>query len=292
MSRKRGLGKGLAELIPAAGPLRDDEKILELRIAQIDPNPYQPRREFDQEELNELRASIKSQGLLQPVTVRSSGNGRYELVTGERRLRACRDLGHNQIQAILRDFSDRQLQELSLVENLIRADLNEIEVGEALENLQNRYAYTTSQLAEVIGKSRPAVSNTLRLLELPDKIKQLIRDGRISAGHGRSILSFPQESRDEIAESCAREGWSVRELERRASEAANRPPIRRPRQKVIVKGSETGRLKQTEARLMEYFGTRVKLSEQGGNGTISLSYHGEEDLQRLLSLLLSDSNPL
>jgi ParB family chromosome partitioning protein len=292
MSRKRGLGKGLAELIPAAGPLRDDEKILELRISQIDPNPYQPRREFDQEELNELRASIKSQGLLQPVTVRSSGNGRYELVTGERRLRACRDLGHNQIQAILRDFSDRQLQELSLVENLIRADLNEIEVGEALENLQNRYAYTTSQLAEVIGKSRPAVSNTLRLLELPDRIKQLIRDGRISAGHGRSILSFPAESRDEIAESCAREGWSVRELERRASEAANRPPIRRPRRKVLIKGSEPGRLKLTESRLMEHFGTRVKLSEQGGNGTISLSYHGEEDLQRLLGLLLSDSDPL
>ena len=292
MSRKRGLGKGLAELIPAAGPPRDGEKILELRIAQIDPNPFQPRREFDQEELNELRASIRAQGLLQPVTVRSMDNGRYQLVTGERRLRACRDLGHTQIQAILRDFSDKQLQELSLVENLIRADLNEIEVGEALENLQNRYAYTTSQLAEVIGKSRPAVSNTLRLLELSDKVKQLIRDGRISAGHGRSILSFPPEQREEIAETCAREGWSVRELERRAAEATNREPIRRPRRRQNAKSSEPTRLKQAEGRLMEHLGTRVRLSESAGNGSITISYHGEEDLERLLGILLSDTDPL
>ncbi|MCB1188673.1 ParB/RepB/Spo0J family partition protein [bacterium] len=292
MSRKRGLGKGLAELIPAAGPLKDGEKILDLRIAQIDANPFQPRREFDQEELNELRASIRSQGLLQPVTVREGDNGRYQLVTGERRLRACRDLGHTSIQAIVRDFSDRQLQELSLVENLIRADLNEIEVAEALENLQNRYAYTTSQLAEVIGKSRPAVSNTLRLLELSDKVKQLVRDSRISAGHGRSILSFPGEQREEIAETCAREGWSVRELERRAAEAANRQPIRRPRKKLVVKPVEPTRLKQAESRLMEHLGTRVRLSEQAGNGSINISYHGDEDLERLLSILLSDTDPL
>ncbi len=292
MSRKRGLGKGLAELIPAAGPPREGEKITELHIALIDPNPFQPRREFDPEELSELRASIRSQGLLQPITVRSSDNGRYQLVTGERRLRACRDLGHTQIQAIQRDFSDKQLQELSLVENLIRADLNEIEVGEALENLQNRYAYTTSQLAEVIGKSRPAVSNTLRLLELSDKVKQLIRVGRISAGHGRSILSFPAEQREEMAETCAREGWSVRELERRAAEAANREPIRRPRRKQSVKSSEPTRLKQAESRLMEHLGTRVRLSESAGNGSINISYHGEEDLQRLLSILLSETDPL
>jgi len=292
MTKRRGLGRGLAELIPVVAPPQAGEAVVEIALKQIDPNPFQPRRDFNPTELAELAASIKAQGLLQPITVRPLPDGRYQVVAGERRLRAVRDLGQTAIRAIIRDVSDKQLVELSLVENLIRADLNDIEVAEALHHLQAEYGYTASQLAAVLGKSRPAVSNTLRLLELPLSVQQLIRDGTLSAGHGRAVLSFPSEQREEVAEQCAREGYSVRELERRAARANERVPVKRPRRKRHDLPSAPAALKRAEKQLQDYLGTRVRVSERGGVGNITVTYHGADDLMRLLELLLRGTSPM
>lgn len=291
MSKRRGLGRGLAELIPAASPPQDDEIVHELAIELIDPNPFQPRRDFNAAELAELAASIEAQGLLQPVTVRPAA-GRYQLVAGERRLRAVRDLGRTRIRAIVRDVDDRQLLELSLVENLLRTDLNDIEVAEALQRLQNTYGYTTTQLGAVLGKSRPAVSNALRLLELAETVQVLIRERRLTAGHGRAVLSFPEDRREAIAAQCASEGWSVRELERRASEASQRKPVRRPRPRKGGSPPAPQALRRAEARLIEHLGTRVRVTEQRGGGTVQISYHGADDLARILDILLRGASPL
>ena len=292
MSKRTGLGKGLAELIPAAAPPQDGEQVESLRIEDIEPNPFQPRREFDAEALAELAASIRAQGLLQPITVRKGGNGHFQLIAGERRLRATRDIGQTLIRAIVRDVNDKQLLELSLVENLIRSDLNEIEVARSLHRLQNQYGYSTTQLAEVIGKSRPAVSNTLRLLELAEPIQDMVRNGALSAGHGRTILSFPGAMQEKVASQCSREGWSVRELERRANQANDRRPMRRPRKKSGMAPGALPQLRRYEKDLMEHLGTRVKLVEQGGEGSIAISYYGAEDLERILGILLRDKNPI
>lgn len=307
MTKPRGLGKGLAELIPVAGPAQPGESVVELSIGLIDPNPFQPRREFKPEELAELSASIQSQGLLQPVTVRRAGGGRYQLIAGERRLRATRDLGRTTIRAIVREVDDRQLLELSLVENLIRADLNAIEVAEALASLQAKYGYTVSELAAALGRSRPAVSNTLRLLELPESVRSLLRSGQLDAGHGRALLAFPPGEIESLARQSLAQGWSVRELERRGLEARRereaakgRPAAGRVNAGSAGKaGKSSGssatssELKRAEQQLMEHLGTRVSLSagspESGGE--IRISYHGIEDLQRLLDLLLGNASP-
>lgn len=292
MSKRRGLGRGLAELIPAASPPHEGELVQELAVSLIDPNPYQPRRDFNPAELAELAASIEAQGLLQPVTVRPVAGGRYQLVAGERRLRAVRDLGRTRIGAIVREVDDRQLLELSLVENLLRTDLNDIEVAQALQQLQNTYGYTTTQLGTVLGKSRPAVSNALRLLELPETVQALIRERLLTAGHGRAVLSFPAERREEVAAQCATEGWSVRELERRASEASQRKPVKRPRPRKGGIPPAPQALRRAESQLMEHLGTRVRISEQRGAGTVQISYHGADDLARILDVLLRGASPL
>jgi ParB family chromosome partitioning protein len=291
MTRQRALGRGLAELIPAAGPPRDGERVEQIAVALIDPNPYQPRRDFDETELAELTASIRAQGLLQPVTLRRHAE-RYQLVAGERRLRAVRDLGWTHISAIVREVDDRQLLELSLVENLLRTDLNEIEVAQAFRNLEDLYGYTATQLAEVTGKSRPAVSNTLRLLELSEQSQELIRSRTLTAGHGRALLSFPPPQREELAEQAAREGWSVRELERRASELLQRKPVRRARRKKPAAiPSSPSALKRAETQLTEFLGTKVRVAENNGKGTITVRYFGADDLKRVLDLLLRSASP-
>jgi ParB family chromosome partitioning protein len=286
------LGQGLAALLPSIAPPQADERVLELQIEAISPNPFQPRREFNAEELAELAASIKAQGLLQPVVVRELEDGLYQLIAGERRLRASRDLGQTTIRALVRNVDDRQLLELALIENLIRADLNDIEVAQALYELQNQYGYSSSQLAEVIGKSRPAVSNTLRLLELPRNTQELIRRGKLTAGHGRAILTFQQEQREAVSEQAAREGWSVRDVEQRAQAGSKREPVKRPRAKTTAVPSAPSALKRGEQQLIELLGTKVRISEQGGLGSITISYHGAEDLARLLDMLLAGSNPV
>jgi ParB family transcriptional regulator, chromosome partitioning protein len=286
MAKSKGLGRGLAELISPQGAA---ETVQELAVNLIDPNPVQPRTEFDPQELAELAASIKAQGLLQPITVRPAGNGRFQLVAGERRLRATRDLGLTTIKAIVRDVDDRSLLELALVENLLRSDLNDIEVAEGLAELKRRHGYNDTQLADVLGRSRPAVSNTLRLLELPADVRELVRGGKLAAGHARTVLSFPEASRSSIAQLAAKERWSVRELERRAQVLGQ--PKAKPSTKPAVRPSSKQGTKRAEERLMEHLGTRVKIETKGASGTINISFHGDDDLERLLELLLAGASP-
>jgi ParB family transcriptional regulator, chromosome partitioning protein len=291
MTKQRGLGRGLAELIPAAAPLQAGERVEEINLELIDPNPFQPRRDFDPEELQELAASIRAQGLLQPITLRRSG-ARFQVVMGERRLRATRDLGWTTIRAIVREVDDRGLHELSLVENILRSDLNEIEIAQQYRRLEEIYSYTATQLSEVTGKSRPAISNTLRLLELPDDVQEMIRQRQLTAGHGRAVLSFPTPQREDVAQQCAQQGWSVRELERRSIAASQRTPVRRARRSEKTIPSAPPALRRFETQLQEHLGTRVRINEQAGHGTVSISYHGAQDLERLLGLLLRHISPL
>jgi ParB family chromosome partitioning protein len=301
VSKSRGLGRGLAELIKPAANGAAADGVQALAIALIDPNPLQPRVEFDPAELAELAASIKTQGLLQPVTVRPAPGGRYQLVAGERRLRATRDLGHTTIRAIVREVDDKQLLELALVENIIRADLNEIEVAEGLRELQSRHGYSAQQLADALGRSRPAVSNTLRLLELPQSVGEMIRRGELTAGHGRAVLSFPEQDRVAVALEAARKGWSVRALE----SVARQHPWRKksgagPRARQSTSATKAGTearltdLKRAEQQLMEHLGTKVQIEAGRSDkpGSIGIQFHGSEDLERLLSLLLDKASPL
>jgi ParB family transcriptional regulator, chromosome partitioning protein len=295
LSKKSGLGRGLAELIKPTPPTADS--VQDIPVALIDPNPLQPRQEFDPEDLAELAASIKAQGLLQPVTVRPAAKGRYELIAGERRLRATQDIGATTIRAIVRVVDDKQLLELALVENIMRADLNEIEVAEALRELQQRHEYNINELADVIGRSRPAVSNTLRLLELPKQVRELVRSGTLSAGHGRAVLAFPERQREQIADEAVAKQWSVRTLE---SVARQNPWRKKPAKKEGTSPSprpiigSSANLRQAEERLMEHLSTKVKIEAPavGKPGSVAIQFHGDEDLERLLDLLLSDANPL
>jgi ParB family chromosome partitioning protein len=210
---------------------------------------------------------------------------------GERRLRAVRSLGHGKIRAIIVEADDTQMVEQALVENLLRADLNEIEVAEGLLRLQSQYAYTLTRLAERLGKSRPAVSNTLRLLELPAGVQELIRKGRLSAGHGRAVLAFPQQDRQAAALRAVEQQLSVRELEKLASSQAAGTKRSRRKDSKVQGPSSVRSLRQAEEQLIAHLGTKVSISETGGQGSISISYHGAEDLQRVLDLLLRGSSP-
>jgi ParB family chromosome partitioning protein len=299
MSKARGLGRGLAELIkPSAST--NGAFVQEIAVSLIDPNPLQPRIEFDPEELEELAASIRAQGLLQPITVRPAPGGRYQIIAGERRLRATQDLGQVTIRAIVREVEDKQLLELALVENLMRSDLNEIEVAEALRELQTRHGYSAQQLAEVIGRSRPAVSNALRLLELPARVRELVRTGVLTAGHGRAVLSFPEAAREAIAQEAARNGWSVRALE---SVARQHPWRKKPAKKQEGTGpslrpaagqASANAIRNAEQKLIEHLGTKVQIDGGSGSkpGSVNIQFHGEEDLERLLGILLRDASPL
>jgi ParB family chromosome partitioning protein len=269
--------------------------VQEIAVALIDPNPMQPRQEFDPNALAELAASIKSQGLLQPITVRPSANGRYQLVAGERRLRATQDIGAVTIRVIVREVDDKQLLELALVENIIRSDLNEIEVAEALRELQQRHGYSVHELADAIGRSRPAVSNALRLLELPDTVRALVRNGHLSAGHGRAVLAFPERERTAIAEEALKKQWSVRTLE---SVARQNPWRKKPARKAVpnIAGAvaSVSNLKQAEQQLMDHLATKVSIDPGTASkpGQVAIQFHGVEDLERLMGILLSDANPL
>lgn len=289
--RKRGLGRGLAALlgesaVPVAGP---HEIVREIPLGEIRPNPFQPRTNFDDETLDELKSSIAEYGVLVPVIVRrvssraeSRDNG-YELIAGERRWRACAALHRSTIPAIVRTSDDRQTLELAIVENLQREDLNPLEEAAGLAHLIEEYGLTQDDVARRLGKSRPSVANALRLLALPDSIKAMLSDGRLSAGHGRALLAAPVEARMPLAQRAVREGLNVRQLERLAGATA---PTRRrivPRDDALSPEE-----RDFEARLREKFATAVTLVRGARGGRIELRFANEAELMRLGDLLLGE----
>ena len=281
----RGLGALLGDYIQETGAAdRDDSGVTRLALRAIAPNPYQPRRTFRAEELAELAASIKANGLLQPIVVRLSASRRsYELVAGERRMRAAKQLGWTDIPAHVRKVDDRSLLVLALVENLQREDLGPLEECQGYQALRDNFGYTQQQIADAVGKSRSTVANMLRLGALPPSVRRLMDEGALSMGHGRAILGLedPLAAAD-LAREAVAGGWSVRETERRvrdllkrgAPEADSKPEEPKVDPAVGV----------LEEALGDHLGTRVSILWKGeGKGTIKVAFQGARDLERVFA---------
>lgn len=283
--KRNALGKGLGSLIPTSLPGAPTPRPAELRIevSKIRPNRSQPRQSFDQDGIEELARSLKTSGLLQPVVVRPAENGSYELIAGERRWRAAQRAGIHQIPAVVRDVPDEKLLELALIENVQREELNAIEEAEAYRILADDLGLTQNEIAERVGKQRTTVANAIRLLNLPAKVQQLVRNRQISMGHARALLALEDEKIIlELAERIAREGLSVREVEARAKRPhtgsgprAGRPP-KAPDPNVAA----------AEQALQRALGTRVKIVGSATAGRIELYYQGDEDLDRVYRIVL------
>jgi ParB family chromosome partitioning protein len=285
----RRLGRGLEALLGnASGLASSDEGALKsIPIGQIGRNPFQPRREFNSEELGELQESLNSSGLLQPITVRRRpGKDGFELIAGERRLRAAMKLGWKEIPAIIKDIDDKTVLTLALVENLQRTDLNPIEEGEGYYRLSNEFGLTQQQIAETVGKDRTTIANMLRVLQLPEVVRKLLQDGQLSMGHAKVLLGLEDPAMiATLAREIAKEGLTVREVERRLREFAG-PRI----------GKKAGRprsidrlppeVKRVEDRLRRYLQTDVTVTVgKNDRGTLTLHFYSTDDLQRLLEVM-------
>jgi ParB family chromosome partitioning protein len=282
---KRGLGRGLGALLGNAPvPTAPVETLQEIPIDRITPNPYQPRKHFDAEALDELKNSIAEFGVLVPIIVRRRGDG-YELVAGERRWRACAALQRATIPAIVRGSDDRQTLEVAIIENLQRENLNPLEEAAGFQNLIDEFGFTQDQLASRLGKSRPAIANTLRLLALPDQIKAMLADGRLSGRHGRALLAAPEAVRVQLAQRAAIEGMTVRALEELATAGSA------PAQPKTV-ASKARNLSPDEidfeSRLRERYAAHVALVRGGRGGRIEFRFDNDEELTRLGDLLLGN----
>ena len=287
---KRGLGRGLGALL-GDGPTTDlttpaplKRELQQIPLARIRPNPHQPRRNFAADSLEELRASIAAFGVLVPVIVRERGDG-YELIAGERRVRAAQAAGLESIPAIVRAADDRESLEFAIIENLQRENLDPLEEAMGFAHLIEAYQFTQEQVAERIGRSRPAVANALRLLSLPDSIKQYVRDRKLSAGHARAILALPPERREGAARRAIDEDLSVRALERLAQDTA----LRRTRATAPQPHADPDEEALIE-RLRYKYATQVRLIPHERGGTIELRYADPSDLLRIADLLLGESS--
>lgn len=282
---KRGLGRGLGALLGNAPvPVSPVETLQEIPIDRITPNPYQPRKHFDADALEELKTSITEFGVLVPIIVRARGDG-YELIAGERRWRACAALQRTTIPAIVRGSDDRLTLEVAIIENLQRENLNPLEEAAGFQNLIDEFGFTQDQLASRLGKSRPAVANTLRLLALPDQIKSMLADGRLSGRHGRALLGLPDADRLQLAQRAAIEGLTVRALEELAAAVGSPQPSKSAAPKTRNLSPDEI---DFESRLREKFAAHVALVRGGRGGRIEFRFDNDDELTRLGDLLLGN----
>ena len=272
-TKNRGLGKGL-DAIFAENTVETGGAVT-IRLSEIEPNRNQPRKEFVEAALSELADSIAEHGLLQPILVRPLPDGGYQIVAGERRWRASRMAGLSEIPAVIRELSERDAAQLALVENLQREDLNPLEEAEGYGVLIETYGLTQEETAKSVGKSRPAVTNALRLLSLPEGVKALLREGKLSAGHARALLALEDPQRiEKAALLIAEKGLSVRAAERLAQEAkAEKKPEKR-RKNVLFR--------EAELALQEQLGRKVSVIGSRKKGTLQIEFYGEDDLKELL----------
>ncbi|WP_431635009.1 ParB/RepB/Spo0J family partition protein [Dyella sp. KULCS107] len=283
-AKKRGLGRGLDALLGGDGAgtpsvIEQEGELRTLPIQQIQPGKYQPRRHWNDEALDELAASIKAQGLIQPVVVRALGKHSYELIAGERRWRAAQRAQMSEIPALVKDVPEVAVPAMALIENIQRQDLTPLEEADALKRLIDDFDLTHQQAADAVGRSRASVSNLLRLTELPASIKKLLDEGKLEMGHARCLITLPEREAESLALEAARNGWSVRELEEAARKAqaapkgkAKRAPARDPN------------VADLERELAERFATRVELLSQGrgGKGKLVIHYHSNDELDGIL----------
>jgi len=285
----RRLGRGLEALLGTAGGFAStDEGSLKLiPIAQVARNPFQPRTEFRAEDLLELQESLKASGLLQPITVRRRpGKDGFELIAGERRLRAATKLGWKEIPAIIREIDDKTLLTLALVENLQRSDLNPIEEGEGYHRLSHDFGLTQQQIAETVGKDRTTIANMLRVLQLPESARKLLQDGKLSMGHAKVLLGLDDSGKiADLANEIVREGLTVRELEQRLRQVDGAPrkgKAGRPR----TADRQSPEIRQIQDRLRRFLQTDATLTVGPNNrGTLTLHFYSADDLERLLDVM-------
>ena len=281
---KGGLGKGFGALLGES--LRDDPEekagISTLPMALVEPNPDQPRKVFDREAMEALKQSVATHGVITPITVRAGENGYYQIIAGERRWRAARSIGLTEIPAMVIEADDAQVMEMALIENLQREDLNPIEEAEGYDVLIHRFGLTQEQVADRVGKSRPAISNALRLLALPEEARDMVASGGLSPGHARAILAIQDEERRlEAIEQIA--GMSVRQAEKfarqinRAEELENGTPLQN--------GVAVDYLAEAARGLEGHLGRKVRIEQGKKSGTVTLEFYGTDDLERLLEAL-------
>ena len=256
----------------------------ELLLSEIYPNPDQPRKAFDENAMNDLTNSIREYGVISPIVVNRNADGTYMIIAGERRYRAARRAGLERVPVIIRELDEKQIRELALIENLQREDLNPIEAAYAMKKLMEDYGLTQEALAEQIGKSRPAIANTLRLLTLADEVIGLVRTGKLSPGHARTLVPLPKEAQIRLAAECVKNGSSVREMERAVKQELNPPEIlAREKEKKTAKTSVE--LKHFVERLRTSLGTKVSLIGTEKKGRIYIDYYSRDDLERISEML-------
>lgn len=282
---KRGLGKGLGALIPGAG--REEHTPTEIPLDQISFNPYQPRKKTDDEKFQELVKSVRLHGILQPVVVRMIGPNKYELVAGERRCRAAAAAGLTRVPATIRDMTNEQSLEAALVENLQREDIGPLEAAQAYHRLAEEFGLTQDEIAFRIGKSRSAVANTLRLLNLPEEIQSSLSSGEITEGHARALLSVPDKNDQRaIWRLVVDSHLSVRDTEHLCREAASGNVSRETSAARREQGSNLDpNMAEIEEHLRRLFGTRVTINIGKDRGRIEIEFYNEDDLNRILGLL-------
>jgi ParB family chromosome partitioning protein len=282
-AKKRGLGRGLDALLGGDGDISpsvigQEGELRMLPIQQIQPGKYQPRRHWNDEALDELAASIRSQGLIQPVVVRALGKDSYELIAGERRWRAAQRAQLAELPALIKLVPEASVPAMALIENIQREDLTPLEEADALKRLIEDFDITHQQAADAVGRSRAAVSNLLRLTELPASIKKLLDEGKLEMGHARCLLTLPQHEAESLALEAARNHWTVRELEDAARRAQNVP-----QGKAKSTPSRDPNITDLERELGERFATRVELAQgRGGRGKLVIHYHSHDELDGIL----------
>ena len=290
--KKRGLGRGLEALLgpkaaetppPEAQP---GEALRTLPVQQLQPGKYQPRMQIDASKLTELAESIKAQGVIQPIVVRELSPGKFEIVAGERRWRASQEAGLAEVPVVVRELDDRTVIAMALIENIQREDLNPLEEAEALQRLISEFSLTHAEAAEAVGRSRAAVSNLLRLLELPPAIRALLEARRLEMGHARALLTLSPDLASKLASDAAEQGWSVREVEHRAQQfAAGKVPVNGKKAKP-AKAAPQPDIASLETELSESLGTRVTIAHgRGGKGKLIIQYTDLDTLDGVLERL-------
>ena len=275
----KGLGKGISAFFPEES-IDSDNRVEHIAVSKLIVNPFQPRKIFNEEALKELAESIKEHGIIQPIVVRKKEK-KYEIIAGERRFRAAKLAGLKEVPAIVKEMTEQQMMEVAILENLQREDLTPIEEAEAYSSLIDNLNFTQDALAKRLGKSRPHIANHIRLLQLPEEVRQLMNEGVLSMGHGRALLGLKNKGRiAEVAQKVIAQSLNVRQLEslvHQVNEGVSHETKEKVKKDVFVQA--------TESQLREYFGTSVQVKKQKNKGKIEIEFYSEDDLERILDIL-------
>ncbi|KAB2953963.1 ParB/RepB/Spo0J family partition protein [Heliorestis acidaminivorans] len=270
---------------------QEKDDVTEIYLDQIDPNPDQPRKHFENNAIEELAASIEEHGLIQPLVVRPTNKGRYQIVVGERRWRACKTIGIQKVPVLVRSWDNQKVAEIALIENIQRQDLSPLEEAEAYKTLLQDFKLTQEELARRVGKSRTYITNTLRILQLNQKVQDMIGRGQISIGHAKVILALPDaEEQEMIAHKIIDQGWSVRKAEEHIRDKVGREKkvTKKPEDDDTKKDKKDPEIIELEERMRSWLKTQVKIKDQGQKGSIEITYYSLEDLQRIFDCFFDE----